>query len=147
MTARKNESDAIQVALHEIEHMSVSHTSTTRWILIGRSHLWRPPTDMYETENEIVIQVEIAGMSGADFSISIHDQRVTISGIRRDTGGARAYHQMEIHYGEFRTDIELPGRFDREGVQATYNDGYLTLVLSKLKPQRIDVKASGNSFP
>ena len=143
MTARKNDSDAIQVALHEIEHMSVSHASTTRWILVGRSHLWRPPTDVYETEDEIVIKVEIAGMRAADFSISIHDQRVMISGMRRDTGSARAYHQMEIHYGEFRTDIELPGRFDRAGVQASYDDGYLTLVLPKLKAQRIDVKDGG----
>jgi HSP20 family protein len=140
MAAWKNDSDVTQVALHEIEHMSVSRTSTTRWILIGRSHLWRPPTDMYETEDKFVIQVEIAGMSSADFSIMIHDQRVTISGERRDTGGARAYHQMEIHYGEFRTDVEVPTRFDRESVQAAYDDGYLKLVLPKLKTHRIDVK-------
>ena len=140
MTARKNESDANQVALHEIEHMSVSQTATTRWILIGRSHLWRPPTDVYETETEYIIRVEIAGMSSADFTISLHDHRVTISGVRKDTGVARAYHQMEIHYGEFRTDVDLPARFDRDKVKAAYDDGYLTLDLPKLETKRIEVK-------
>jgi HSP20 family molecular chaperone IbpA len=46
---------------------------------------------------------------------------------------------MEIHYGEFRTDVELPGAFEREGMEAEYNDGYLKIVLPKSKPRRIDV--------
>ena len=139
MSAKKLEPSARRSGWEGVEGLSVTRSSTTRWVLIGRSYLWRPPTDVYETETAFVIQVEVAGMRGADFSVSIQDRRVTISGLRHDTGEARAYHQMEIHYGEFRSEVEVPGPFEREGMQAEYNDGYLKIVLTKSKAHRIDI--------
>jgi HSP20 family protein len=125
--------------LRGADQLSATGGSTTRWILISHSHLWRPPTDVYETDEAFVIQVEVAGMTSADFGIVVQERRVTIHGVRHDPGEARAYHQMEIHFGEFRTDVELPGRFEREAVTAAYQDGYLKVVLPKPKPHRVDV--------
>ena len=125
----------------DLERWLIAPRSTTvHWVLVTHTHQWRPPTDMFETAESFVVQVEIAGMRGADFSVSIQDRRVTISGARQGDGEARAYHQMEIHFGEFRTDIELPGPFDREAVEASYNDGYLRIVLPKPKPRRISIE-------
>jgi HSP20 family protein len=140
MTAKKIEPGASQVVMHGVEHLSPSGISSTRWILISHSHLWRPPTDVYETDEAYVVKVEVAGMSAENFGIFVLDRRVTIHGARPDPGGARAYHQMEIHFGEFRTDVELPGPVDRGAVTADYNDGYLKVVLPKRNPQKIDVK-------
>ncbi len=134
MTAKKIESGARRLVRHGVEQLSATGITSTRWILISHSHLWRPPTDVYETEDAFVIQMEVAGMTGADFGIFVQDRRVTVHGVRHDPGGARAYHQMEIHYGEFRTDVELPTPISRSAVTAEYHDGFLKLVLPKISP-------------
>ena len=139
MTARKVELGTGPLVLHRVEQLSATSGSTTSWILISHSHLWRPPTDVYETEEAFVIQVEVAGMSSADFDIVVQDRRVTVHGVRHDPGEARAYHQMEIHFGEFRTEVELPGLFARGAVTAAYEDGYLRVVLPKPKAHHVDI--------
>ena len=119
------------VSVHETEILFSRPDSPLR---ASYAHqLWRPPTDLYETENEYVAQVEIAGMRHSDFSVAITERRITISGSRQDPGEPRAYYQMEIHYSEFRTDLELPGPIDVQAVQADYRDGFLRVVLPKLR--------------
>jgi HSP20 family protein len=134
MSAKKIEPGPRRVINYGVEQLSVSGITASRWILISHSHLWRPPTDVYETDEAYIIQIEVAGMSGADFGISLHERRVTVHGVRQDPGGARAYHQMEIHFGEFRTDVEVPGPIDRRSVRADYLDGYLKVLLPKAGP-------------
>ncbi|MBI5713270.1 MAG: hypothetical protein HZC38_07580 [Chloroflexi bacterium] len=50
---------------------------STRLISIRHVHLWRPPTDIYETETHLVVQMEIAGMRDGDVSILLQDRRRT----------------------------------------------------------------------
>ena len=116
--------------------------SGTGWLLDRRSHLWRPPTDVYETEEQIVVQVEIAGVQSADFSVSLNERRLSISGVRVDPGPERrAYHQMEVHFGEFRSDVDLPGSIDENSIEVEYSDGFLRLILPKLKrPPGLDLQ-------
>ena len=105
-----------------------------------RGTIWVPPTDVYETEDNLVIQAEIAGVQPSDFSVSLHERRLTISGSRADHGPARrAYHQLEVHFGEFRVEIDLPVDVDSTRADAQYADGFLRVVLAKLKPRVIDV--------
>ena len=35
--------------------------------------LWRPPTDVYETDDAVTVKIEIAGMDPKDFNISFED--------------------------------------------------------------------------
>ncbi len=110
------------------------------WRLTVRPHLWRPSTDLYETEEKYTVRVEIAGMNEAEFSISVDQNYLTISGARPDPSGERrAYHQMEIAYGEFMIQIELPGNIDHDKIQADYQDGFLTITLPKAGPRQIRV--------
>jgi HSP20 family protein len=106
----------------------------------SRSHVWRPPTDVYETEDAVVVRVEIPGMREADFSIFLEDRNLIISGVRPDRPERRAYQQMEIHFGEFRTDIALHSPVDTDTVEAEYDDGFLRLVLPKTKPRHIKIE-------
>lgn len=110
-----------------------------KWRIVSRPRLWRPPTDVYETEEAMVVRVEIAGMSEDDFSISLVERSLLIRGIRQDTPERRAYHQMEIAFGEFNTEVELPYQVIADQVEATYRDGFLRIVLPKAQPQQIRV--------
>lgn len=105
----------------------------------ARAYIWQPPTDVYETEEAIVVQIEIAGMRDSEFVISLEKRILAIGGVRPYSVGNGAYHQMEIPSGEFVTMVDLPAPVDYERVEAEYSDGFLRVVLPKAKPSRIDI--------
>ena len=111
----------------------------SRWRLIRQSNLWRPPTDVLETDEAYVVIVEVAGMRGAEFSVTYDQQVLTIQGTRSDTSVRKAYHQMEVAYGEFETAVRIPVPIDASNIEATYSDGFLRVVLSKTRPQQISI--------
>jgi HSP20 family protein len=129
-----------EAALIEIL-FSGSPAGGSGWLVERRSRVWRPPTDVYETDDEFVVQVEIAGVRQEDFSISLYERRLTISGVRHNPGpDRRAYHQMEVQLGEFRTEVELPGPVVEAQIEAEYGAGFLHVILPKLRPQRLSVE-------
>jgi len=108
-----------------------------RWQVNMKPHSWCPPTDLIETSDRLVIRVEIAGMKKSDFSIHIDQKRVIISGQRAETHEDRSFHRMEIAFGEFESDIELPVAIDVDKVTAEYKDGFLSINLPKSLPKSI----------
>ena len=133
-------SDSIRVVWHVSEDLQNPYPESSRWRIISRPHAWRPPTDVYETENAIIIRVEIAGMHETDFSISLVGRNITIRGIRQDTSERRSYHQMEILFGEFSTEFELPYIVNSNKVEAIYRDGFLLITLPISQPKHIKVE-------
>jgi HSP20 family protein len=110
-----------------------------RWRNGVRSPIWRPPTDVFETEQSVIIRVEIAGMQEDDFSISLTGDKLSVRGNRPDIQERRAYHQMEIFFGEFNVEVNLPAPVLADKVTAEYQAGFLRLVFPKDKPKKIQV--------
>lgn len=110
------------------------------WRVGLRSYAWSPPTDVYETEVSFVVRVEAAGIGETDFSIEVNGRTLVVSGVRVDSQERRAYHQMEIRFGEFSTSIELPPGVDTQHAEADYEDGFLTIIFSKIKPTGIIIQ-------
>jgi len=102
--------------------------------------VWSPPTDVYETESEYVVRVEVAGMRESDFEVVFEDGHLFVNGIRPDVPERRAYHQMEIRYGKFSTVISIPGPVDIEQSEAEYKNGFLAVVLPKLKSTNVKIE-------
>lgn len=96
-----------------------------------RSSIWSPPTDVYETEENYVIKLEIAGMRDEDFDVAFEENILMISGFRSDLNERRAYHQMEIRFGRFELAVEIPVTVNMEKATAEYKDGFLTIMLPK----------------
>jgi HSP20 family protein len=109
------------------------------WVVVRHTHVWRPPTDVYECDEDVVVRVEVAGMKESDFNVSLTDRLLVISGVREDPSPKVAYHQMEVRYGEFRTGISLPWPVDREKVAATYKDGFLRVELPRALNQQVHI--------
>jgi HSP20 family protein len=86
---------------------------------------------VYETDDHIVIKVELAGMTEGQFAVHFEGPHLVIAGIRRDVTFKLKYRQMEIFCGEFRTSILVEDVVDREGVSVSYKDGFLVVVLPK----------------
>lgn len=120
---------------------SVHYQPVTRHFIVTRqSNAWRPPTDVFELEDRLIVMVEIAGMRDGEFHVELRDRRLLISGMRRRMVKDRmAFHQMEVRYGEFRTGISLPWPVDRERVAATYKDGFLRVELPRALNQQVQI--------
>ena len=110
------------------------------WQVGIHSYEWSPPTDVYETDASFVVRLEVAGMRESDFTIKFEDNFLIIGGVRNENPERRAYHQMEIRFGEFSTAVELPLDVDVNKAEAEYRDGFLNVILPKLKPITINIK-------
>ena len=104
--------------------------------------VWRPPTDVYETDDSVVVVVEIAGLGEGDYTVTLSGRTLLISGERRDPAERLAYQQMEIRHGRFRTQVHLPWALEPQGQQASYANGFLKIVLSKAQVRRVPVRAA-----
>jgi HSP20 family protein len=111
----------------------------------GESH-WNPNTDVYVTDDSLVIKVELAGMRREDLELTIDGHRLLISGHRQD--GCRApkckFMVMEINYGAFECVIEVPAAYDLGQAKAAYHNGFLRVdvPLGVSAPKRLAIPAS-----
>ena len=121
---------AIVEARREIYHAINWHVHASVWV---------PPTDIYETEENFIVRVEIAGMKDEDFEIAVENNVLMISGNRPDLNERRAYHQMEIRFGKFEIAVEIPVPVKIESAAAEYKDGFLMIQLPKTNPKTIKV--------
>ena len=122
------------------EHTPYTESGSAGWKMVVRTPLWQPPTDVYETEELLVVRMEIAGMNEDHFLIELDGQILSVRGSRLDANERRAYHQMEIRFGEFNLEIELPAPIDPDQVSASYQEGFLKILLPKMAPRHIHIE-------
>jgi len=95
--------------------------------------IWKPPMDMNETSDQIIITAEVAGVDKDDLEVEISSKAVRIRATRRaslcrpDT----TYRLAEIQYGRFERILFLPAPIDPEVVSASYANGMLEIRLAK----------------
>lgn len=121
------------------DYVEIERLSGDGWMTCRRVCVWRPPTDVYEDKDGLVVRVEVAGMRTDDFSISLEGRTLVIAGARTDPAPKRMYHQMEIRFGEFRAEVYLPWPMDAEDVEARYEDGFLEVRLPRPQSWRTPV--------
>lgn len=98
---------------------------------------WKPRTDVYETDDALVVHMDIAGMRAEDFQVEVADGVLTIAGERQARReGKRHYHAMEVQVGPFERRLRLPVPVDPISVQAAYQHGFLEVRLQKLPDRR-----------
>ena len=67
--------------------------------------MWEPSIDVYETEGEVVVLVELAGVSQDEIEVIIDDNTLVIRGKRKgiQLRSKATYYQMEIQRGPFNS--------------------------------------------
>lgn len=95
---------------------------------------WNPQMDIYETEDEIIVLSEIAGVSKEDLGVEISNKAVKIYGDRNQIPRVdnTKYRLAEIQYGKFERVLFLPALIDTGVVSASYSNGFLQIRLAKL---------------
>jgi len=110
--------------------------------VLSRS-MWTPSVDIHETEDEIVIDVELPEIDVDDLAVDVEKDVVTIKGERSLSREAKPeqYHLVERSYGPFSRSFTLPDSVDPKGIRGSYKNGILTLKLPKRgEPKRIAIE-------
>lgn len=113
----------------------------SRPVLMMSENVWRPAVDIYETEDEVIVLVEIAGMKKEDIEVAIQGNILTISGNRREYIPYKVkLEQMEINYGKFQRKVKIFTPINREKITATYDNGLLKISLPKVEEIHRSIK-------
>lgn len=99
----------------------------------GSMSTFSPKVDIAETEKEFEIQLHVPGMNKSDFNIDLNKDQITISGERKfeKEKNEKNFHSVESYYGSFNRTFYLPDVINKDKVDATYQDGILTITLPK----------------
>lgn len=94
--------------------------------------------DVYQTEDEVIVQSTIAGANADDIDISVTTDMVTIKGRREQDEAIKPsdYFHQELYWGPFSRAIILPMDIDADSAKASYKNGVLTIRLPKLEKLR-----------
>lgn len=96
---------------------------------------WVPAADVFETQKDLVIRMDLAGVDREAVKVVLDEDTITIMGARKEEYHEECeyYHQIEVEYGHFRHTIHLPQPVDGETSRALYRDGFLFVILPKVE--------------
>ena len=99
---------------------------------------WAPAVDVSETDDAVIVKVDVPGVKPEDMEISLSDNVLVIKGEkkREEEEKKENFYRMERYYGSFMRAIQLPCEVQEDKVEARYKDGVLKIVLPK-KPEEV----------
>lgn len=94
---------------------------------------WHPATDVYLTDEEFVVQMDLAGMDPAAIEIMTDGESLTVKGKRQNIAppGKKHFFKMEINVGPFARRIAVPVDVDPGSARARYRNGFLFVTFSR----------------
>ena len=106
---------------------------------------WSPKVDIYETQENYVLNAELPGLKKEDISIDLNDNTLTLKGERKFEEKVEKdnYVRVERSYGTFARSFVLSDNVNPEGIKANYKEGVLEVTLPKkeeAKPKEIKVE-------
>lgn len=129
--------------IRELLEMLMTELAPTKHKLNMRPNLgWAPPTDVYETDKEFVITMDIAGMDRQQINIITDGQMLTIQGVRNEVApqGKKQFHKLEIQVGPFQRMIPIPMPVDSQTISTDYSNGFLEVRLKKRPETKRQIK-------
>jgi HSP20 family protein len=99
------------------------------------AHKWQPAINAFRCETAIRICVDLAGVEKSSIELAVEPRRVVVRGLREPPepaeGEERALHvlALEIDYGPFEREVELPAEVDVAGAAAEHKNGLLWIQL------------------
>jgi HSP20 family protein len=120
---------------HRIDHLLEGEVGFPGQLLEAASPTWAPLVDIYETEEAIVVEAEIAGMKKAEIEIELSGDTLTLKGERQPRPG-QDYLRRERSHGGFLRSFTLGVPVEQSAIKARYEQGILQITLPKAKEAR-----------
>ena len=128
----------INTMQREMERLLEHFASSKPPMVQFSPQVWEPAIDVYETDEEIVVVAELAGVREENIEIVVDRNTLVIRGDRNTAlpSGQRICHQLEIASGPFLRNITLPTPVEPEQTRASYQDGFVRINLPKVRAER-----------
>jgi len=125
--------DDIENIRELLEMLMSEHTPVKHQIKMKTNFGWEPPMDVFETDTEFVVVMDISGMSRRDISVFTDGNILRIGGVRKDLlpAGRKQFHSLEIQAGPFQRLIGIPVEVVADSVSTHYSNGLLEVRLKK----------------
>ena len=112
-----------------------------------REYAFKPAVDIYEDDDGIHVQTDLAGVKPEDIKVEVENNVLTISGQRRMEHEDKrdGYHRVERFYGTFTRSFALSDEVSRDEIDAKFENGVLSLKLPKrpaAKRREIAIKSA-----
>lgn len=107
-----------------------------------------PPCDIWESEHDVVIELDAPGLHAENISAEVVDGQLIVSGERQSTDGAKRRYRTERWQGRFVRTFSVPQGVNGEQIGASYEEGVLRIRLPKpeeAKPKRIAIAHKGDA--
>ncbi|MDY0152772.1 MAG: Hsp20/alpha crystallin family protein [Candidatus Cloacimonas sp.] len=94
---------------------------------------WHPKCDVFQTDAEWIVVVELAGVEKDEISISVAEEYLRVSGFRNflSTNCPLCYYSMEIETGRFDRRIYFPEHaIDKDSPKVSYINGILRIAFT-----------------
>ena len=106
-----------------------------------------PPVNVYDTGNDVQLQVELPGLTKDDINVCYTDGNLTLSGDRKPLveDGKYTIIRNERSTGKFEKTINIPYPIVQNSISADFQNGVLTITMPKAeeaKPKKIEVNIS-----
>ncbi|MCU1462131.1 MAG: hypothetical protein JWO37_2206 [Acidimicrobiales bacterium] len=102
-----------------------------------------PLADIEETDDAYVVELELPGVQRKDVNVELDGNRLIVTGERKERERKGVIRRRTRTVGEFRFEVVLPNEVADEGVEATLDEGVLTVRVPKAgreQPRRVEVK-------
>jgi HSP20 family molecular chaperone IbpA len=116
--------NALQVDKSEIVDRETEQTRDRR--------VFSPFSDIYETDNEIILLLDLPGVNEEDIDITLEKDILSINAsVESDSMEGYTLNYAEYVVGDFHRKFRLTKMVDQENISAALNDGVLKITLSK----------------
>lgn len=130
---RRNPNRTLRNLQREVDSLFDRFFSRTEDSDGSPSAVWSPRTDLVETDENFRLRLDVPGMSKEDISINLQNPTLTVRGKRTSerTNESEEFVRVERAFGAFQRTFTLPDAVDADSIEATYDDGVLTINIPK----------------
>ena len=105
---------------------------------------WKPLVDIHDSDQGVIVQVDLPGVSREDVFVEVKNNRLIIQGNRPAPPGVNddQYYRRERVSGSFRRTFALRSSIAPDSIKAMFKNGVLTIIVpepQEEKPKQISV--------
>ena len=131
----------MQEQMNRLLNLSWNHDLAGEDIKEG---IWQPAVDIYETEEGVVVQVDLPGVKKEDVSVEVKNNLLVIQGMRQVDSPVNEdrYYRRERTCGTFLRSFTLRETVPPESIKAAFKNGVLSVLVPRPeeeKPKKISV--------
>ena len=126
-------SDLESKYLDEMQKIQKRMSEITAESGTGRSDVMVPLADVMETDNSVVVSMDLPGVDKKDVEISVTEDELRVSALRKTEKEAdeKGYHKRERSCVKFERMIKIPVAVKSEEAKASLTGGVLEIALPK----------------